>query len=188
MSTDKRQAMLALVKQSHASQFRNKERKTPYWLHCAGVAALVEGAYIGSGMAVPDVVYLAALGHDLYEDTDVAPELIQQEFGYEVHQLIQMLTNEEDDQHRIKYMQKLQDSSEQARLIKLADMIDNIFSVVYNLDVLGMEWLEEFFLPIMKDTIETLSRTTFDTLSEPANLLIGTRDMGFALLLARQGA
>lgn len=186
MSNNQRHRMVGLVKKFHDGQYRNAERKTPYWMHCTATAGLVEAAYRQSGIDMPESVYLAALAHDLYEDTDISPVMITQEFGHDVHELVQALTNEQDDSHRNEYMQKLRTASEEVRLIKLADMTDNIMSVMYNLDVLGLEWLEQFFLPIMRDTITTLSETSFTHLSEPARLLTSMRDLAFELLLAQQ--
>jgi (p)ppGpp synthase/HD superfamily hydrolase len=182
MTANKRADMLALVMKYHHGQSRNKQRETPYWLHCAGVAALVEKAFSDSGVRIPESMYLAALGHDLYEDTTVEPALIKEQFGDDVHMLIQALTNERDDYNRTQYMQKLGSSTEEVRLIKLADMLENITSVANNLDVLGVGWLDDFFAPIMKDTIEILSKTTFTTYAHPAEKLIVARDLAMGML------
>ena len=64
--------MRVLVIQAHAHQQRNAGR-VPYVAHVMSVAEVLSDALSQSGDAIDDAtkldLYLAALGHDLYEDT-----------------------------------------------------------------------------------------------------------------------
>ncbi len=183
MTTSKFDEMLAFVQQKHAGQFRNKERQTPYWMHCYGVALILRAVCERHGLDSTDLV-LAALGHDLYEDTDATRQEVADRFGAPVDELIFTLTNEDGDDNRSRYMQKLAASGEGTILIKMADMIDNLFSVYHNADILGEDWITSFFLPIMDDSIAKVR--AYQNYSQAgqkvADSLIGVVEAGYVLL------
>ncbi len=157
--------MLKLVKERHGMQHRNGSAKTPYWLHCYGVATLLDSLIRQYAVDTPETkreaLYVAALGHDLYEDTATSRQEIVTEFGAEIDELIYALTNEDSDQDRTRYMQKLQTASDEITLVKLADVLENTLSVFYNADLLGKAWINDFFLPIMHDTLPIVATHTF---------------------------
>jgi hypothetical protein len=49
-------------------------------------------------------LHLAAQGHDLYEDTGVAPEEVRERFGARVDSFIRGMTNEQGDHDRAAYV------------------------------------------------------------------------------------
>ncbi len=157
--------MLQLVKERHLNQFRNGVLKVPYWMHCYGVANMLENMTmqydVGINKSEREVLYLAALGHDLYEDTITQREEICSKFGKEVDSLIFELTNEVNDLDREAYMSKLSQATDRALLIKLADMLENTTSVYYFADYLGAKWISKFFLPIMNDTLPAVTDHKF---------------------------
>lgn len=141
MITTKRADMLELVQERHSHQIRNGTAATPYWKHCKSAADILEEA-ICQGVEDATVVenlYLAAMGHDLYEDgkPKVTADDIAAHYGHEVAALIAEVTNWKDDHDRDAYLNQLSHASDKAMLIKYADQIDNVESVAAHLDDLG---------------------------------------------------
>lgn len=136
MTNANRDRMLELVQKMHAtSPTRNGSLKTPYWLHCQNVAGILEDALGERRDVEPTVVedlYLAALGHDLYEDTQVERTHVAEVCGPRVHSLILGMTNEVSDQDLAQYLYKLRTASDEVLLIKYADFIDNAQSLAAN--------------------------------------------------------
>src|SRR6266496_3952200 len=92
--------MRALAIQAHAHQQRNAGR-VPYVAHVMSVAEVLVDALSESGDAIDAGMkldlYLAALGHDLYEDTSVAREDVRARFGERVDTMIDAMTNRVGD-------------------------------------------------------------------------------------------
>lgn len=166
--------MRRIVERYHEGQYRNNDKSSPYRFHCEAVALLVHEVLVQTDEydKSADDIILAALGHDLYEDTSVDRKLIRQEFGARVDELIFQLTNEEDDAHREEYMRKIHSASDEVVLVKLADMIENMNSVFYNRNVLGKEWVDTFFLPIMDDYLPHLRDKKFGSYTQTGNALL----------------
>ena len=120
-----RPRFLALIQQWHKDHPRVDQIE-----HCTNVAHLLEQALDLEPIPLDgrrDMV-LAALGHDLYEDSAVPPSDVVREFGREVDQLIRELT---DGQHGVgAYVERVASGSEEARLIKLCDGVDNYGGLV----------------------------------------------------------
>lgn len=121
-----RDEMLELAKVARAPQSRNNGR-VPYWMHVLSVAEILECAIDRGGeitdAAMREDIFLAALGHDLYEDTDVGRAEIERRFGVRVDGLIQGMTND-GDQDRAAYLARMGAAPEEVRLIKLAGVVD----------------------------------------------------------------
>jgi (p)ppGpp synthase/HD superfamily hydrolase len=184
VNLQKYEKMRRVVERYHKGQYRNKDKNSPYRLHCEAVALLVKEVLTQTGEYDDnaDDIVLAALGHDLYEDTSVDRDFIRQEFGAHVDELIFQLTNEEDDEHRDKYMQKIHSASDEVILIKLADMIENMNSVFYNRSVLGQEWVDTFFLPIMDDYLPHLHGKKFTNYVQTGNYLLAYMKASYGIL------
>lgn len=183
----KKELMTDIIKSAHAGQFRNNGR-VPYWYHCQNVAQIVEGAIITSNELSKDVpltvdMYLAAQGHDLYEDTAIQPQQVREQFGERVDQFISYLTNENGDQDRSAYVEKIRNAPEEVRLIKLGDSIDNTLGVAYGIHDLGVTWTEGFFLPIISEIRDTLRQTSFTKYSNTATILMGQLEFAYQRLL-----
>ncbi len=157
--------MLKVVQMYHGDQYRDATEKIPYWHHCYGVATLLL-EYINQAGEVPadicETMILAALGHDLYEDTDIPRAEILNKFGPVVDEYIFALTNEQSDADRAQYIEKLANDCDEVILIKMADMLDNLTSVYGSIVTLGKPWLKDYFLPIMEDTIVVVNNHQFD--------------------------
>ena len=111
--------------QAHKGQFR-KYTGEPYINHPLAVMEIVKG--------VPghtEEMLVAAVLHDVVEDTDVSLMQIQEEFGSVVSELVLHLTDisTPEDGNRLKRKRKdaqwYAQGSAQAQTIKVADFIDN---------------------------------------------------------------
>lgn len=178
--------MIALVRQYHSHQTRVAGR-VPYWPHCLNVAELTTEAL--STHASHEVegsllfaVRLAALGHDLYEDTTVTRDEIRGHFGGQVDDLIWWLTNEEGDTNRTAYVAKMARAPEAARLIKLADIIDNTLTVAYGLEDLGGDWARTFFRPIIAEMLPVVATAQYAEFPAAASWLGSHADFALGRL------
>jgi len=156
------QDMLQLVKKKHAKQFRNRGR-VPYWQHCLSVAEILASALektkeLKNNKKLMVALICAALGHDLLEDTNIERKKIETEFGLKVSDLIENLTNNQNDTQRSQYMRKIRNAPDEARLIKYCDLIENTISCAYGIHDLGVNWVTKFFLPIKKETQRALAQ------------------------------
>ena len=181
--------MLEYVKKYHQGQVRNKSHPLPYWTHCYGVATIAARyleRYLPDGDHT-DVV-LAALGHDLYEDTDATREEVRVQYGKQVDDLIFGLTNEQSDADRAAYMKKMLVSPEAVIIVKMADMIENMQSVYYNIDLLGTPFLDTFFMPIMDDSMEVITKyDAYATYAEVAEVMLAHVKLNYELLSGIRG-
>jgi len=87
-------------------------------------------------IVLPDPIVLAAAWlHDVVEDTDVALIEIEQHFGGDVALLVEQLTTGPHpahlsrEQRKQKDRKQLQDACQAAQTIKLADIIDNTYTI-----------------------------------------------------------
>ena len=177
-----------IIEQYHKNQTRNGG-KTPYTVHLYGVENILSSLIDKGGeIADPDLISdlkNGALGHDLLEDTDVPEESIAKSASERALSLIKEVTNPDDDSHTERYMEQLKNSSEEGRLIKYADLIDNTFSVAYGIQDLGRDWVENFYLPIMKNTKKALAETTFERYPKTAKQARDLLDFASNLLCNR---
>jgi guanosine-3',5'-bis(diphosphate) 3'-pyrophosphohydrolase len=120
---------------SFAARFhRHQTRKdglTPYIAHPFRVAMTVRDIF-----GVDDPIALAvALLHDLIEDTAADYDDIMKEFGGEIADVVAALTKDRrmiDPAREKAYDRQLAQAPWQARLVKLADVYDNISDSVDN--------------------------------------------------------
>jgi len=172
------------ARQGHARQTRNAGR-LPYWVHTDAVADICDQALRLTGELPPDAaedVVLAAHGHDLYEDTAVTRTMIRQSYGARVDGWIEGMTNRKGDADRAEYVRHLAESDDETRVIKCADLIDNMLSVAYGLHDVGLDWAREFFLPIADETRVVLLATPFTRLPRTGAYLIGLVDWAWMRL------
>ena len=165
--------MLALVKEAHAAQSRNNGR-VPYWMHVQAVAQMLDFAIArGREINYPlrERICLAALGHDLYEDTKVTRADIEKQFGDDVAGWIQGMTND-GDADRKAYLARMAAAPEEVRLIKLADVLENTTSVSYAIPDMGIEWVQGVFLPIATEMHDLLGKSEFTQYPRTAQLLV----------------
>lgn len=121
-----------LAVESHEGQVQ-KSRGAPYIFHPMAVASIIL-EHGGS-----EDVAIAGLLHDVIEDADVAPELVERGFGPKVLQLVQAVTNppidwkkypEEEVQarlreYRLQYLEQIRGASADVQLLSAADKLHN---------------------------------------------------------------
>ena len=73
------------------------------------------------------VMVLAALGHDLYEDSRIDRNQLVTEYGAEIDRLIEAVTERSGV---AEFVERVASGPEEARLIKLADGVDNYLGLV----------------------------------------------------------
>lgn len=108
----------------HRHQIR-KDGKTPYIAHPFRVAMIVRDTF---GCEDEDVL-AAALLHDTIEDTTTDYDELHQNFGEKVALLVSVLTKNmslPEAKREDAYDRQLAEGPWEARLIKLADVFDNI--------------------------------------------------------------
>jgi len=164
---------LSFVQKKHAGQTR--DNSLPAWHHLLRVSRvlnLVLNITKEGSIQKKFIITLAALGHDLLEDTDAKEPEIKAVFGDGGLRLIQGMTNWWGDNEKKKYIKQVLHSEESVRLIKLADLYDNISSVCYNIKALGKKWTISYFLPIVTPMRKAVAKTKFKQFSQSAKLLI----------------
>jgi len=187
----KKAEMRALVVRAHAAQRRNGGR-VPYAAHVLSVGEILSDALAASGDLADDPalagdLYLAALGHDLYEDTAVGPEDVRRQFGTRVDGLIEGMTNRDGDHDRAAYLARMRAAEPAVRLIKLADLIDNAVSCAYGIHDLGEAWVRGTFLPIAEEMSLVVTTSAYPGVERTAAVLLGWLDFALRRLRANLG-
>ena len=177
-----------LAKKYHKTQFRNRN-KVPYIEHLIGVKSLLKSVFSITNECTDEALLRdmedAGLGHDLIEDTAVTPEEIVSVSNERVLSFIKELSNPVDDAHTDEYMRQLSEATEEARILKYCDLLENTTSVCYGLHDLGLDWLHDFYAPILKNTTATLASTDFIKYPNTARLLRDMLHVSTDLLFAK---
>ncbi len=124
-------AALDFAARAHANQRRKGAAQEPYVNHLIEVARLVAEA---SGGADEDAV-VAALLHDVVEDTPVTAEDLAAAFGAEVARVV--IENSDDmslpkDERRRARISAAPRKTARARLVKAADLISNLRAMAHS--------------------------------------------------------
>ncbi|MBN2002340.1 MAG: bifunctional (p)ppGpp synthetase/guanosine-3',5'-bis(diphosphate) 3'-pyrophosphohydrolase [Anaerolineae bacterium] len=116
-----------------ATKHRNQRRKGrdefPYVNHLIHVLTLLWE--VGQVRSIPTLV--AAVLHDTLEDTDATAAELEQHFGFDVRVLVQEVSDDKalpKDVRKQLQVEHAPHISAQAKLIKLADKIDNVHDIV----------------------------------------------------------
>jgi (p)ppGpp synthase/HD superfamily hydrolase len=115
----------------HVHQKRKGTSQEPYINHLLEVASLVAEAT----QANDPTVVIAALLHDAIEDQEVSREMIEQEFGRAVADLVEELTDNKKlpkDERKRKQVETAPLKSDNAKRIKLADKISNVRGITFS--------------------------------------------------------
>jgi len=183
VSTNSFQRALEFVKKKHAGQIR--AGNVPAWHHLVRVSYLLQNLLTQYEEGTPeerDAIIIAALGHDILEDTDATRDEVASIFGDRAAELVWGMTNEWGDGNIAPYVEKIVASEEAVRLIKLSDGFDNNANVVYNMPLLGTQWVTSYFLPVVKSMQETVTKTEFKAYPKTAATLIAMVKNSFLLL------
>ncbi len=121
------QEAASFAARAHQHQLR-KDRVTPYIAHPTRVALTVACVF---GFADDDALLAAALLHDTIEDCGADYDEILELFGRKVADLVVVMTKDmrlEEQTREIAYDGQLAAGPWQGRLLKLADVYDNLLS------------------------------------------------------------
>jgi len=139
-------SIIEWMKLCHGNQFRAFS-KVPYWTHPIRVACLV--MKFKKSHKLDDLI-IAALLHDLVEDTDTRLEIINYIYGNLVGSLVDELTSDKEEikeKGKILYLaNKMINMSSWALIIKLCDRLDNIIDLIYTPDSFVKKYGKETFL------------------------------------------
>lgn len=109
----------------HRDQRRMDTHKTPYVNHPINVCTILS---VEAGIQ-DDAVLMAALLHDVVEDTDATFADVEQQFGPDVASLVREVTDDKSLEKQERKRLQIENASKttsRAKLIKLADKLDNL--------------------------------------------------------------
>ena len=116
---------LAFAAHKHRDQRRKDVEASPYINHPIALGNIL----CNEGHVTDIDVICAALLHDTIEDTDTTAADLEQEFGSEICQIVLSVTDDKSlppqERKRLQIEHAAQ-SSDQAKLVKLADKISNV--------------------------------------------------------------
>ncbi len=147
LATTTIQGVRDFVVAKHDGQVRKHDGR-PYIAHLDGVAAIL----IEHGHTSADVISAAFL-HDTIEKSDTSIEELTEKFGEAVAELVYWLTDVEKGSRPSRALQaawRLSRAPWNAKLIKLADIIDNGTAIVAHNPAFGPTFLDEKRLQLKK--------------------------------------
>lgn len=122
----------------HQDQRRKNPKQTPYINHPISVAHRLLNASI-----VDDDILIAAVLHDTVEDTDTTCEEISAIFGWKVASIVDEVTDDKSlpkDERKRLQIEHAAHISQEAKLVKLADKLDNLTDL---LEITPVGWTPE---------------------------------------------
>ncbi len=127
---------LTFAAKNHGIKTR-KDNETPYVIHPMRITAILRAA--GFSEFKNEDLMMAALFHDLIEDTETSLNDIKNQFGKKSASIVEELTKPEDDDKgsKEKWLKSFDKASKEAKIIKMADRIDNLMDM--NLDIWPIE-------------------------------------------------
>jgi (p)ppGpp synthase/HD superfamily hydrolase len=124
----------------HNGQTR-KDGVTPYIEHPMSVAL------IASRVSKDEDILIAALLHDVLEDTNTTPEEIQTLFGNRVTKLVVECTDDRSlpwKKRKLSVLEKIKDVSSESALIKSADILHNTYELMQKVHEHGPSFMKKF--------------------------------------------
>ncbi|MHA2048235.1 MAG: HD domain-containing protein [Promethearchaeota archaeon] len=113
---------------------KRKSNEIPYIVHPIRVVIILRAA--GYSDSKNENLMIAALLHDLLEDTKLTFEDLKLQFGVQVALVVKELSKPEDS-NKDEWLRSFGTVSKEAKIIKIADRIDNL------LDMNSIGWTEE---------------------------------------------
>lgn len=109
----------------HRDQRRKDTQETPYINHPINVSTILSV----EGGIKDEAVLMAALLHDVVEDTDATFSDLEQRFGPDVSSLVREITDDKSLEKQVRKQLQIENAAKttcRAKLIKLADKLDNL--------------------------------------------------------------
>ncbi|XP_013107766.1 guanosine-3',5'-bis(diphosphate) 3'-pyrophosphohydrolase MESH1 [Stomoxys calcitrans] len=149
---------LKFAAHKHRNQRRKNLSETPYINHPINVAFILSGeAHIND-----NAVLMAALLHDTVEDTDTTFNEIENLFGPEVCSIVREVTDDKSlpkDVRKQLQIEHASNSSMEAKLVKLADKLDNLRDLQTTLPNSWTEERREHYFIWAKKVVDNLRGT-----------------------------
>lgn len=160
-------------------QFQYRHDGSAYINHPLRVANYVRKYKTSSNL---EDLYIAAILHDIIEDTEGTYYDIIKLFGPQVASIVLELTNDENLKHEVgktKYLEiKMKNMSSWALVIKLCDRLDNITDVISSTEIFRNKYVKET-IEIINYILENRNLTQthlniIEAIIERINFLINT--------------
>lgn len=128
--TDRLEEAIRFASSAHDGQLRKGKERLPYISHLVAVAILV------ANHTDEEDVIIAALLHDVIEDTEVSESILKNHFGEGVLSLVKTVSEPKErdgmpiewKERKEIYIEQLKSGSDEALLISAADKIHNMDS------------------------------------------------------------
>ncbi|MBI3509186.1 MAG: bifunctional (p)ppGpp synthetase/guanosine-3',5'-bis(diphosphate) 3'-pyrophosphohydrolase [Bacteroidetes bacterium] len=120
---------ILFASECHSGQVR-KDGHTPYINHPLEVMHLL----ISEGGIDDHEILIAAVLHDVVEDTQVTGQDIREKFGKRVEKIVLELTDDKSlskDERKKAQLDSAASLSREARFIRLSDKICNVYDILY---------------------------------------------------------
>ncbi|KAH8358910.1 hypothetical protein KR093_003247, partial [Drosophila rubida] len=149
---------LKFAAEKHRNQRRKDPQETPYINHPINVSTI-----LATEAGVTDeAVLMAALLHDVVEDTDATFSDVEQLFGADITGLVREVTDDKSlEKMERKRLQIVNApcASHRAKLIKLADKLDNLRDLQVNTPTGWTEERREAYFVWAKSVVDGLRGT-----------------------------
>lgn len=163
---------------SHVHSFQLRNDTGLYFHHISRVACIL----VRELRHYDSEVLTAALLHDVLEDSQIITrQVIAYNFGETVAHLVGLLTKdlslsgEEREREEIRYLRELREGPIEARIIKLAERLDNFRCLEFGLKRNPFQYIaetEEFYFPMAEETEDPKLRQLVDAMRRIKGKLI----------------
>lgn len=110
----------------HYGDLTRKSSAIPYIIHPIRITSILRAA--GFDEFKDEDIMISALFHDLIEDTDTTPDLIESEYGAIVASVVNELSKPKRGSKE-DWLKTFENASKEAKIVKMADRIDNLLDM-----------------------------------------------------------
>lgn len=136
------QKAMYFASKHHADQKRKGSDK-PYSVHPISSALILMEFSLRLGVELQDEIIIAAILHDVLEDTEVTEQALEAEFSGEVLELVKAASEEDKSQtwdiRKRQMLKQLSHVPIRALYVPLADKIHNLFELSEDIKIFGFE-------------------------------------------------
>ena len=111
---------------SKYGELKRKSQNIPYVVHPIRINAILRAA--GFNENDNEEMMIAALFHDLIEDTETPIDEIETQFGTKIASIVMELTKPEKG-NKDEWLKNFESASKEAKIIKMADRLDNLIDM-----------------------------------------------------------
>ncbi len=122
---------LHFAAEKHRDHRRKGQTAAPYINHPITVAEQLAA----EGLADDTELLMAAVLHDVVEDTDTTEEELRDSFGTRVTRIVMEVTDDmslKRQERKQRVVEHIAGKSREARLLKMSDLIANIFDLIHH--------------------------------------------------------